>query len=1283
MSIHAQAQGILLTPFFKFFIPEDALSSRFRRRAAISICILISLVIAVTLFSLQKIKETVTEEKQIALNVNLDAINQSLEAWYDTKHFIINNLAEQQQLINISERLTGINNIDDASLAVTTDAFREFITSKYTSPSVIDFLLLDVDLSTIASLDEREANVYNDTFIDYQSILRQALTGQTVLIPPHQSAELTSPVLYFATSVRNPNGDIIAILVLREDPAVEFNNFFTMGRTQTRETYAIDKQGRMLSESLFTLQLDDIKLLSLGQSSVGNIEIRDPGSDLTAGEFPTTLPNLWPLTVMAKSATQGINGENLEGYRDYRGVPVIGEWLWNSKLGIGLTTEVDLAEVMASYYSARRPLLIVLGFILLVITLVGFIGSLVADRALAVLTRSREELQAKVIERTTDLDDSNKKMAAIINNAADAIIVFDQEGKLLTFSPSAENIFGYSIEEAIGSSFFNLLASPYGEDYHDYIQSIVANSEQGISSAAHEIIGINSMGLEFPIDVAFGIITSNESINFTAIVRDITERKRIFAELEQAKEMAEAATLAKSDFLANMSHEIRTPMNAIMGMSHLALQTDLAPKQRDYIQKVDLSAKILLKILNDILDFSKIEAGKLAIEEIDFCLEDVLDNMTTLIGPKVESKEVELLFEIDKNVPLDLIGDPLRLGQILLNLCGNAIKFTEFGEIIVSIRLVESDQASALLQFAVKDTGIGMTEAQCQELFQSFSQTDTSITRKYGGTGLGLTISKKLSELMGGNIWMESTYQQGSTFYVTSKFGIQASPQPRLIFDEEELQGLKILIVDDNARSREILSIMSEHLGMVVDVAEDGIKALTIITQQEQAHCPYDIVLMDMKMPEINGIDCIKKFSDLPITHPQAVIMVTSYSRSDVIIEAESKGVVLDSVLSKPVTPKKLLKTIVESLQQRANQKPRIIDNPLRTPPKSMSGLHLLVVEDNDFNKEVATGLLGNLGIEVSIACHGQEALDMLSVDNDYHGILMDVQMPIMDGYTATLKIRQQSKYKNIPIIAMTANAMKSDKDKCLKCGMNDQISKPIDPDNLFKTIQQWISLDPSTLQQPPPNQSAKSITLQDIEKIVEIDTVKGLKYADGNLTTYIKLLMKFAERHNTDVEHVRNYMYGGHLDDARRQAHTLKAVAATIGALALSQLAANLEDTLSQTNPQFTEADLFELEAKLNTIISNLNTLLKDHQRNTDNTDAAIESISIQELNNKKDLLIDSLRQFNTEAESLASSLLNSFKNNEANLILSTILISLDEFDFETALTEALKLNQIDLTKA
>jgi PAS domain S-box-containing protein len=809
--------------------------------------------------------------------------------------------------------------------------------------------------------------------------------------------------------------------------------------------------------------------------------------------------------------------------------------------------------------------------------------------------RKQMEHKQKLAEVT--LRRSEQQFRTLFDVTAIPLVSVDSDENMM-INPKFTAVLGYTHEDTPTLQEWWPLAYPDPE----YRKWVIENWESAVQRAERDNSDIQSD--EYRVACKNGEVRRMfiggriAEDFFLATFIDVTELKQAEEAMQQAKEIAEEATRAKSDFLANMSHEIRTPMNAVIGMSHLALKTELTPKQHDYLNKIQSSANSLLGIINDILDFSKIEAGKLDMESVEFNLDDVLDNLANLVAVKAQEKEnLEILFATARDVPRFLVGDPLRLGQVLINLANNAVKFTKSGEIVVSTELLEQAETGLTITFSVRDTGIGLTEDQIGKLFQSFSQADTSTTRKFGGTGLGLTISKRLVEMMGGEIWVESEPGQGTTFSFTANFGLGKEKVKKRLVPSSDLRGMKVLVVDDSATSRNILQDILESFSFEVTLAASGEEGLEEI-QQADTDQPYELVLMDWKMPGMDGLEASKHIKNhQALSKSPAIILVTAYGREEIMQRAEQIG--LDGFLIKPVSPSVLFDTIMQAFGEQMPKSSRLAERHKETEDlKDIQGAQVLLVEDNEINQQVALEILQGAGLNVTVANDGQEAVNAVK-DSYYDAVLMDIQMPVMDGYTASREIRnRKSEIRNVPVIAMTAHAMAGDEQKSIEAGMNDHVTKPINPEQLFATLQKWIkpvaeraavpkslpaSGGPPVLNAPPePNQAVPEED-ELPESLPGFDLAAGLSRLMGNKRLYRKLLLDFGANYGGAAGEIREVLAAGDFKQAHSLVHNLKGLAGNLEATDLQTAAVEMEKLVKgKTEKTTSDRDLNRKFAEL-----------------------------------------------------------------------------------------------------
>ncbi|MCL2346086.1 MAG: response regulator [Desulfobulbus sp.] len=812
-----------------------------------------------------------------------------------------------------------------------------------------------------------------------------------------------------------------------------------------------------------------------------------------------------------------------------------------------------------------------------------------ADTLNANMGDLQHEIEARH-EVEADLRASRDLFENFVEYNRAAIFIRDWEGKFILVNRRWEEVVGRPRAEMIGKTVQDVLPA-------FMLHSTIESDELVIRTG--EFVEREITGPDGRIYISMKFITRDSHGELSALcglLTDITERQMAEEAMRQAKELAEEATRTKSEFLANMSHEIRTPMNAIIGMGHLMQKTEMMPRQRDYLNKIQRSCQHLLGIIDDILDFSKMEAGKLTVERAEFELQGVLDTVRNLIADKVAAKGLELRFSVDEEAPATLIGDPLRLGQILVNYANNAVKFTERGKIEISVRVAKQTDHDVLLHFAVSDTGIGMSPEQQAHLFESFQQADASTTRRYGGTGLGLAISKRLAELMGGSVGVYSTPGQGSVFWLHIRLD-KGEARRKIYESAEEFKGHPVLVVDDDPISREELSDLLTKMNFKVSLAPSGASALQEIREAERRGEDFDIVFLDWRMPGMGGIETAERIRNLGLRRIPRLVMCTAYSRGDVINAAEAAG--FDELLIKPVDASAMFDATMRVLH--SDRPPGEIKRHINPATarhlglEAIRGARILLVEDNELNQEVAQAILDEEGFRVDVAGDGQQAIDKLEQEN-YDLVLMDMQMPVLDGVSATRILRQNPRFAALPIIAMTANVMEADRKRCMEAGMNDHVAKPIEPEELWAALLRWIprrdkaageSVEQASAQQPPIQQTQQPPTAPQraagqastsLPTIEGLDIQDGLRRVMGKEKIYVNLLRKFVETHADSIDALEQVMEAGNQAETQRIAHTLKGVCGNIGVnAALCQSAAQLEAAARNGAPLEQMRPLFE----------------------------------------------------------------------------------------------------------
>ncbi len=1080
------------------------------------------------------------------LTTVLETMAEALELWEQDQTLTAQNLANNTAIRSATKKLLALPRNQEALLAADTQQqLRQLM------QPVLDhyrgYFIIAPDNISLAS--SRDANIGTPNLLNkYPDIMAEIWGGETRLTPVQRSdVPLSTEVgkqpqpgdetLFVATPIRDDNGQIIAILTLRIDPYRSLFTITNKGRLgESGESYLFDRKGLLLSRSRFDDQLARIGLLAPGQSSTTNLRITDPGVDLTKQELSHVTDSDLPLTRMAADAIKGNGGSDVVGYRDYRGVLVVGAWDWDEHLDIGIVTEQDVSEAYGLFYFVRE--LIYGG---------GIITAIMVLILAWVFTSGKRQLAQLQI-----------RLQAIVETANDGIATIDEQGIIQTINPAMEVIFGYSAQEMIGSNVSMLMPEPHSSNHDSYLQRYLRTGESTIIGIGREVEGKRKDGTLFPMELSVNQLQLSIGIHFSGIIRDISERKEAEDNIVKAREEAIAANRAKSTFLATMSHEIRTPLNGVVGTIDMLAHTSLLPPQLDLVETAQDSAILLQGIIDDILDFSKIEAEKLELEQVPLMLEPLVEKLGENLQHIAKTRGVELLIYVDPTLP-HIIGDPVRLRQILYNLTGNAIKFSSDlpdrnGQVVISVLLQRRVGGRADICFQIKDNGIGMSPGVQKRLFKPFVQGEGETTRRFGGTGLGLVITQRLVEIMGGSIDITSAEGEGSTFTVHITLEETSELPP---IETSNLEGIKVVLLTSDEAAK-ILSNYLCHAGAEV-VLEDANHAVEKC--KEQCVDTDELVVLIDTRGDLNSSTTLRNTLRKVFDKIDRRFLFVERGNRRYARLHEEDGMTLDL---NAMRRKTLLNAVAalagrESPEQYEPTLPiqKLPDIPQSAEEARAQGRLILLADDNPTNRKVISQQLGMLGYLAETADDGAEALEMWR-NGDYTLILTDCHMPVMDGYQFTQGVRREEPPgTRIPIIAITADALKGTAERCRNAGMDDYLTKPMKLPQLQETMERWTHM--GTAEDAAETESvsaqANSETQEDIDPKV-LGNILGTQ-DPAILADYYN---DFLDSNAPTANQIEEAFQKDDLAEISALAHKLKSAARTVGANALADCCQALE---------------------------------------------------------------------------------------------------------------------------
>jgi PAS domain S-box-containing protein len=1122
------------------------------------VCLALTFIGGGAYITVQLIEQRYRENIINTLNAVLATTTDTIRLWKEEELRTVHNLAQEESIRNAAKALLAIPHKPGPLLAADAQKRLRRLMKPYLNYYRGYFLIAPNNISLASS---RDVNVGTPNLLTkYPDVLAKLWKSETRLTPlQHSDVALTAEnerlpqpgneTLFVGSQVRDDDGSVIALLTLRIDPYKMLLPLTTKGNLgKTGESYFFDSSGILLSESRFNEQVIRIGLLKPGEPVTAHLRLSDPGIDLTQLEHPPSLPDNLPLTQMADSALGGHNGTDVTGYRDYRGVPVVGAWQWDEQLHIGLAMEQDVAEAYELFYFVRAMI---------------YLSCLIATLMLLALVRVFVSGKQQLAQLQT-------RLQAIVETADDGIVVIDDKGVMESVNPAMERMFGYHSQELIGNNVKLLMPEPDRSQHSDNLKHYWQTGETKIIGSGREVEAKHKDGTIFPVDLRINHLELNSGHYCAGIIRDISERKEAEKDILKAQQEAIAANRAKSTFLATMSHEIRTPLNGVVGTIDMLAHTSLLPPQQELVALAQDSTTLLQGIIDDVLDFSKIEAGRLELEQVPLVLEPLVEKLSENLQQLAKTRGVELLLYVDPNLP-QVKGDPIRIQQILYNLAGNAIKFSSgladrTGRVIISVLLQRRIDGRADICFQISDNGIGMSKALQKRLFRPFVQGEGEITRRYGGTGLGLVITQRLIEIMGGQIELESTEGSGSTFTVHVTLHITSELSP---IETSNLEGIKVILISSNETTH-ILKSYLQHAGadvMLCDVAN------AVETCKQQCSGFDEIVVVidshGDREPSVALRNTLRRQSE----HTHLYFLLVERGRRRYARPYEGDSITLDLNIMRRYRLQNAVATLVgrESPEQPLiNLSQPMPEVPLSTGEAIEQGRLILLVDDNVTNRKVINRQLYMLGYLSVTAENGTEALDLWR-NGTYALILTDCHMPVLDGYQLAEIIRnEEPEGTHIPIIAITADAMKDAAHKCITSGMDGYLNKPMQLRQLQETLQKWAPID----SEKRTTTSKKQLTLNDSINPDALSNLLGTQDRE-TLTEYY---CDFLKSHTTTVEQIERVFLNNSLSEVFNLAHKLKSSARTVGANDLADCCLGLESAVKTNDTQAVNHQMLRL---------------------------------------------------------------------------------------------------------